>query len=90
MARRGNPIWHWSIVLFIIIAVGVGVLLLPMFAHWGGWNLEHPTRRDRKFIGITLGGLIVLQLMLWVELMTFLRDWRERRQKKIKNPYDQR
>ncbi len=89
MSKRIDPIRHWSIVLFVLIAVCVGALLLPTIAHYGGWNVDPKTPRDLINTAMTISLILMLQLLLWIKFLNFIQDWREKRAQKRKNPYDQ-
>ena len=89
MSKRIDPIRHWSIIVFILIAVGVGVVLLPIIARLFGFSLDAKTSRDLRCTAVALAVLFVFQFFIWIELFDFIQGWREKRAKKTKNPYDQ-
>ena len=89
MSKHIDPIRHWSIVVFVFIAVCAGALLLPIIARYGGWNVDPKTPRDLKYTATTISLLFMLQLLLWIKFLNFLQDRRDKRAQKRKNPYDQ-
>ena len=89
MSKRIDPIRHWSIVLFVVIAVCVGALLLPTIAHYGGWNVDPKTPRDLKYTAMALSPVLVLEFMIWKKFLELMQDWRDKRARKKTNPYDQ-
>ena len=82
MAKRVDPIRHWSIVLFVLFALAVDVVLLPVIARYCGWRLDIKTRRDLLWTALVLGMLTMIQFMMWREILDFLSDWRARRSRK--------
>ena len=54
MSKRIDPIRHWAIGVFVVIAVGVGAVLLPMMARYGGWSLDPKTPRNLEYLGMAL------------------------------------
>ena len=77
MSECIDPFRHWSFFVFVLIAVCSGVLLLPICSRVGGWSLDGRSFKSMINIGLILGGLIVIELMIWKEILDFINDRRK-------------
>lgn len=90
MPKRIDPIRHWSIVIFILLAVAGGILSLPLLAHLGHWSLDAKNPRDLKYTALALAAVFLLEFTLWTKLLELYQNRRDKRAKKKSNPYDQK